>query len=101
MTSNFFLLFNLDTPKTKVIKIIQRRRVSIFGPALIAVLGSHDCCNSTDSNVIAVFICALRPTPALPGMTARAVICNLMSSVAHSTTKQLKDLFPCIHYHRS
>lgn len=85
--SYFFLLFNQDTPK-KAIKMTQRRWVPTFGPALIAILGSHDCCNSADSNTIRVFTCAQRPTPALPGDKSCCMVpvCHLMSPVDSSQT---------------
>lgn len=52
----------------------QRRWVPTFGPALIAILSSHDCCNSAaiSSSTIMVFICAPWPTPARPWVTAGA-----------------------------
>lgn len=80
--SYFFLLFNQDTPKTKAIEMTQRRWAPTFGPAPTAILTSHDCCNSADSNTIIVFTCTPWPTPALPWVTARAAtrfLCSLVS----------------------
>lgn len=81
----------------------QRRWVPTFGPALIAILSSHDFCNSAaiNSNTITVHVCSMTYSSMALGdsKSCYRVLCVFWCP---QLTNQLTDLAvsPCIHGHR-